>query len=120
MKLQSPTPAACATGLALALALAATVAPARAQSVMDKMPAMTQPQAAQAGPASATGLVKAVDPAAGKVTLAHGPIPGLHWPPMTMTFQVRDKALFDKLVVGKTVGFDVVHEGGAYVVTAVR
>ncbi len=107
-----------ATGLSTALALAAALA--QAQQPMDKMPGMAAAQPGAAQPASATGLVKAVDAAAGKVTLSHGPIKAFHWPPMTMTFQVRDKALFDRLVVGKTVDFDVVHEGGAYVVTAVR
>ncbi|MDE2079768.1 MAG: copper-binding protein [Burkholderiales bacterium] len=107
-----------AAGLAAALALATTTA--QAQQPMDKMPGMAAAQPGTAQPASATGLVKAVDAAAGKVTLSHGPIKAFHWPPMTMTFQVRDKALFDRLVVGKTVDFDVVHEGGAYIVTAVH
>src|SRR6266849_9910017 len=32
------------------------------------------------------GTVKKVDPAAGKVTIAHGPIPTMKWPAMNMTF----------------------------------
>ena len=107
-----------ATGLAAVLALAA--ATAQAQQPMNEMPGMAAAKPGAAQPASATGLVKAVDAAAGKVTISHGPIKAFHWPPMTMSFQVRDKALFDRLVVGKTVDFDVVHEDGAYVVTAVR
>lgn len=68
----------------------------------------------------ATGTVKAADPANGKVTLAHGPIQSLKWPAMTMTFSVSDKALFDKLIVGKKVNVEIEQQGSDYVVTAVR
>src|SRR5438477_12562830 len=36
------------------------------------------------------GTVKKVDPAGGKVTIAHGPIPTMKWPAMSMTFTVKD------------------------------
>src|SRR5258708_24901742 len=39
------------------------------------------------------GTVKKIDPASGKVTIAHGPIPTMKWPAMNMTFTVKDKAL---------------------------
>lgn len=68
----------------------------------------------------ATGTVKAADPAAGSVTLAHGPVRALNWPAMTMTFLVKEKALFNKLVVGKPVNVEFVSQGGKYVVTAVN
>jgi Cu(I)/Ag(I) efflux system protein CusF len=68
----------------------------------------------------ATGVVKAVDPAKGKVTLAHGPVPTLKWPKMTMGFGVNDKALFDKLAVGKKVNVEFVQKGNDYIVTAVK
>ncbi|WP_395400951.1 copper-binding protein [Pseudoduganella sp. UC29_106] len=51
----------------------------------------------------ATAVVKAIDPAAGKVTLAHEAIKSLNWPAMTMAFAVKDKMLLDKLAVGKQV-----------------
>jgi Cu(I)/Ag(I) efflux system protein CusF len=38
----------------------------------------------------AVGTVKKVDQAAGRVTLAHEPIPSLKWPAMTMGFGVKD------------------------------
>jgi len=38
-------------------------------------------------PASATGVVKAVDPIAKTITLDHGPVAALHWPAMIMTFK---------------------------------
>ena len=40
--------------------------------------------------ASATGTVEAIDPAARTVTIAHGPVEALHWPPMKMTYQAGD------------------------------
>jgi Cu/Ag efflux protein CusF len=68
----------------------------------------------------AVGTVKSVDPAAGTVTLAHGPVKSLNWPAMTMDFTVKDKALFDKLSVGKKVDVEIVQQQGNYVITAVQ
>jgi Cu(I)/Ag(I) efflux system protein CusF len=66
------------------------------------------------------GVVKAVDPSKGTVTLAHEPVKSLNWPAMTMSFAVKDKALFDKLAVGKKVNVELMKDGADYVVTAVR
>ena len=38
-------------------------------------------------PASATGVVKAIDPLAKTITLDHGPVAALNWPAMVMTFK---------------------------------
>jgi Cu(I)/Ag(I) efflux system protein CusF len=69
---------------------------------------------------AAAGVVKKVDAKAGLVTLAHEPVKSLSWPAMTMGFQVKDQALFDKLAVGKKVDFDFEPGSKGYVVTAVR
>lgn len=69
---------------------------------------------------TASAVVKAVDPANGKVTLAHGPVKSLQWPAMTMGFSVNDKALFDKLPVGKKVDVEFSKKGSAYTVSAVK
>lgn len=37
--------------------------------------------------ATASGVVEAVDAAAGTITIAHGPVEQLKWPPMTMKFR---------------------------------
>ena len=66
------------------------------------------------------GTVKNVDPAAGTVTLQHGPIKNLDWPSMTMTFAVKDKAVLGKLSAGKKVEFEFVKEGTGYVVTSAK
>jgi len=76
--------------------------------------------AAKATLHQATGVVKATDPANGKVTLAHEAVKSLDWPAMTMNFAVKDKSLFDKLVVGKKVDVELMKQGSAYVVTAVK
>jgi Cu/Ag efflux protein CusF len=65
-------------------------------------------------------VVKATDVANGTVTLAHEPIQSLKWPAMTMAFAVKDKRLFDKLVVGKKVNVELVQQGSNYVVTSVN
>jgi Cu(I)/Ag(I) efflux system protein CusF len=67
-----------------------------------------------------SAVVKAIDVAGGKVTLQHGAIASLNWPPMTMAFTVKDKRLFDKLAVGRTVNVELVQEGQGFMVTAVR
>jgi len=65
----------------------------------------------------AAGVVKNVEPKKGIVTLAHGPVESLKWPAMTMGFTVRDKALLDKMSVGKSVNVEFVKEGANYVIT---
>lgn len=67
-----------------------------------------------------SGVVKAVDPANGKVTLAHDQVKTLNWPAMTMTFGVKDKSLLDKLAVGKKVDVEFTQQGSNYVVSAVK
>ena len=66
------------------------------------------------------GTVKKVDPASGKVTLAHGPIQTMNWPAMNMTFTVKDKAMLDKFSQDKKVEFEFVQQGSDYVVTSVK
>lgn len=65
-------------------------------------------------------VVKDVDVANGKVTLAHEPVKSLNWPSMTMGFSVKDKTLFDKLVTSKKVKVEFIQQGSDYVVTAVK
>ena len=68
----------------------------------------------------AIGVVKKVEPADGRVVLAHDPVKHLNWPAMTMGFAVKDKALFNKLVVDKKIEFEFVQQGSTFVVTAVK
>ena len=68
----------------------------------------------------AVGVVKKTDPAKGTVTLAHEPIKSLNWSAMTMSFVVKDKALFDKLAADKKVEFEFVQQGKDYLITVVK
>jgi Cu/Ag efflux protein CusF len=67
-----------------------------------------------------SGTVKKVDPAGGKVTIAHGPIPTMKWPAMSMTFTVKDKALLGKFSQDKKVEFEFVEQGSDYVITSAK
>lgn len=94
-----------------------------AKSCQDMMKGMDMHQANKGSKATrheAVGTAKSVDPAAGTVTLAHGPVKSLNWPAMTMGFAVKDKALFDKLSVGKKVDVEIVQQDDKYVITTVK
>lgn len=75
---------------------------------------------AAAAPDMTDGEVRKVDKDAGKLTLKHSEIKSLEMPPMTMVFNVKDKAVLDKLKAGDKVRFKAVNEGGKYVVTEIR
>lgn len=93
------------------------------QKCHDMMNGMDNKQQSKNGKAmthTAIAVVKAVDPANGKVTLAHGPVKSLNWPAMTMGFAVKDKTLLDKLAVGKKVKVEFAKEGTDYIVTSVK
>lgn len=110
------------TSLSLLLALSASSL-VLAQS--GDMKGMAMPNKAQASAPKlmrhqATGVVKAIDPAKGTLTLAHGPVKSLQWSAMTMRFAVKDKTLFDQLAVGKNVTIEFIQQNADYLVTAVR
>jgi Cu(I)/Ag(I) efflux system protein CusF len=93
--------------LPLLLALAAFGAsPALAQSHEghDAHAAAPAP-AAKSG--SGTGVIKAVDAKAGKLTLHHGPVAALGWPAMTMDFKAAPDVL-KGAKVGQKVKFTAV------------
>jgi Cu/Ag efflux protein CusF len=75
---------------------------------------------AQTAADMASGEVRKVDKAAGKVTLKHGEIKSLDMPPMTMVFQVRDPELLNKVKPGDKVRFLAESREGAIVVTAME
>jgi Cu(I)/Ag(I) efflux system protein CusF len=63
------------------------------------------------------GIVKKVNPARGKLTIAHGPLKNLGMPAMTMIFRVKDPAWLSQVKPGDHIRFvaDEVH--GALTVT---
>lgn len=81
------------------------------------MPSMAMKAAVKTG--SGIGTVTAVDQRSGTVTIAHGPIPGVGWPAMTMTFKAAPPVLTG-LSAGKKIGFDVAVTDASAIVTKVR
>lgn len=110
----------------LAVVLALPASSAMAQQKMGNMMGnmkdmpMNEPKAATPTTHSARGTVKKVDAGAGIVVLAHDPVKSLNWPSMTMGFAVKDKALLDKLAVGKAVDFEFMQADRGYVMTGVK
>ncbi len=84
------------------------------------MPGMDMKSPSATAANDAVGVVKAVDSAKGRVTSSPQPVKSLGWPAMTMDFAVKDKALFAKLVPGKTIHFKFVQENNQSVVTSVK
>lgn len=75
-----------------------------------------QMKLAQAEAAMAEGTVKKVDKAAGKVTIAHGPLTNLGMPGMTMVFRVKDAAWLEQMKAGDKIRFMADRIDGAFTV----
>jgi Cu/Ag efflux protein CusF len=58
------------------------------------------------------GVVRKIDKAGGKVTVAHGPLSNLNMPAMTMVFRVRDAAWLDQMRVDGRIRFVADSLGG--------
>ena len=55
------------------------------------------------------------------MTLAHGTVPSLKWPTMSMEFKVANSDLLKQLKPGAAVAFEFVERGqGEWVITAVK
>lgn len=112
------------TTIALGLALSTALAGCGEQSeapkteekaaMVDNSGAMEMPAETKHG--KATGTVTPIDTGTGQVTLDHGAIAELDWPPMTMTFAVEPRLLND-VKVGDKVAFELDWDGKAGTVT---
>jgi Cu(I)/Ag(I) efflux system periplasmic protein CusF len=80
----------------------------------DDSDAMAMPAENKHG--KATGTVTAIDTAKGEVTLDHGAIAELEWPPMTMTF-AAEPGLLNDVKVGDKVAFELDWNGRAGTIT---
>ncbi|POA64139.1 copper-binding protein [Pseudomonas sp. GW531-T4] len=112
--------------IAFAGTLAALSLAAHAQDMpgmkMDDMNMNGMPmkqEARQARQATAEGTIKAIDTAKQRVTIAHGAVPAVQWPPMTMTFAATAQQL-QGLVIGDRVTFVFHLEGGAATIVSIR
>lgn len=68
--------------------------------------------------AMAIGTVQAVDTAAGKISIAHGPIAALNWPAMTMAFKATPEQMAS-VKAGQKVQFEVVSKGMEATITSI-
>ena len=68
----------------------------------------------------ADGEVRRVTADTGRISLKHGEIKHLEMPPMTMVFQVNDKAMLEGLQVGDRIRFRVVKDGSRYLITEIQ
>jgi membrane fusion protein, copper/silver efflux system len=90
-------------------------------------PAAAQNAPAAAGPAATgvvghkgQGSVDGLHPKAGTVSLNHGAIESLKWPPMTMEFKVANPSLLKELKPGMPVAFEFVErQAGEWVITSI-
>jgi Cu(I)/Ag(I) efflux system protein CusF len=103
--------------LSVAFVLAMTTSVAVAQSGGMKGMDMN---AVQKGTHQASGTVRKIDAEAGRLTIAHGPVPSLNWPSMNMVFKVKDNALLGKVKPGDKIEFSFVQSGKDYLVTEIR
>ena len=64
--------------------------------------------------------VRKTNKGGGKVALKHGEIKDRDVPQMTMVFNVKEKAMLDKLQPGDKVKFKAVNDAGKYTVTEIQ
>jgi Cu(I)/Ag(I) efflux system periplasmic protein CusF len=79
----------------------------------------TSSATASAQAASADGVIRKLDLDAQRVLIKHGEWQGVSMSPMTMPFQVRDKAMLQDLKVNDTVHFSMVQDGRDWVITQI-
>ena len=88
--------------------------------VVQRLNANAPPAGEGEGLAVATGVIRTMNTDEGTVTIAHGPVPMMNWPPMTMTFRVARPAMLRGFTLGARVEFSFRKEGDAFVITSIR
>ena len=87
---------------------------------MDGMEGMQMKQeTTQAPVANADGTIKAIDTTKHTVTIFHGAVPAVQWPPMTMVFSVTEDQLTG-LTAGDRVSFSFRLEGGKATIVSIK
>lgn len=86
---------------------------------MDSMEGMQMEQKTTRPPvANAEGTIKSMDTVKHTVTIAHGPVPSVQWPPMTMAFAAAEDQL-KGLTTGDRVSFSFRIEGGRATIVSI-
>ncbi|KDD65282.1 heat-shock protein HtpX [Pseudomonas mandelii PD30] len=87
---------------------------------MDGMEGMQMKQETKQAPvATADGTIKAIDTTKHTVTISHGAVPTVQWPPMTMAFSIKEDQLTG-LTAGDRVLFSFRVEGGRATIVSIK
>jgi len=87
---------------------------------MDGMEGMQMKQETTKTPVgTADGTIKAIDTARHTVTISHGAVPAVQWPPMTMAFSVTEEQL-KGLTPGDHVSFSFWLEDGKATIVSIK
>ncbi|WP_309674373.1 copper-binding protein [Pseudomonas sp.] len=73
----------------------------------------------QTSVAKAEGTIKALDTAKNRVTIAHGAVPAVQWPPMTMAFSATADQMAG-LSVGDQIAFEFRLEGAKATIVSIE
>ena len=84
-----------------------------------KMDGMSGASASPTQVASAEGTIKTIDHDKHTVTISHGAVQALQWPPMTMGFAVSDQQIAG-LEAGDKVSFSFSLSGGRATIVSIR
>jgi len=76
--------------------------------------------AAPGTPPLTDGVIKKLDPASGKVTIAHGQIANLDMPPMTMRFKAETPSILKPWKEGDKIRFRAVDAKGVLTVISIE
>jgi len=72
-------------------------------------------------PVFGSGIVDAVDPAARRIRISHGPIEALGWTAMTMEFDVLPDVNLDAIKAGQNIHFSLTYnKAGDYVISSIH
>lgn len=91
-----------------------------AEETATDMSAMENTAPAAAGAIESTGVVTAIDAAAGTISLDHQAIPAVSWPAMTMQFTAEDPTILQGIAVGDRVLFQLKSATETSVVTMIH
>ncbi|AZD08051.1 putative copper efflux system periplasmic protein CusF [Pseudomonas chlororaphis] len=104
---------------ALSLAAHAQDLPGMKMDDMNMNGMQMNQEAQQVQQASGEGTIKAIDTAKQRVTIAHGAVPAVQWPSMTMAFAATAEQLAG-LAIGDRVTFAFRLDGGAATIVSIR
>lgn len=84
-----------------------------------KMDGMSGSSASSSQVARAEGTIKAIDHDKHTITISHGAVPAVQWPPMTMAFAVADDQVVG-LQAGDKVSFSFSQPGGRATIVSIK